>query len=121
MPDALPPFTITLDTHDPALLASFYCDRLGFEHVETISPGVMFERHRLLHREMGVGLELRSCLPRPHVGSTPGSLFELTFRVDDPEKAAEGLHIESRVPEEGPADALVVRDPGNYLVLLERA
>ena len=112
---------ITLDTHDPSAMATFYRDRFGFVHSATLDEGVMYERWCMTHPDMALELVFRSCLPRPHVGSTPGSITEIALRVEDPESVSGGLHIESREPEEGPARRLVVRDPSNYTVAIERA
>ncbi|MEM1422864.1 MAG: VOC family protein [Planctomycetota bacterium] len=121
MPDTTPPCTLTLDTHDLAAMTAFYTQRLGFEHVETVGAGVMFERNRLRHPLTGVEVVFRNCLPRPHIGSTIGSLMRIDLPVADPDAASAGLDIDERAPEEGPADRIVVRDPSNYTLALVRA
>ncbi len=114
-------FAITLDTHAPEAMAEFYVSRLGFEDAGVIAPGPMYETRELRHAEIGVTLRLRDCTPKPPMGTTVGTVWCFTMRVADPEKVAEGLPVQRREPAEGPADVIVVRDPGNYQVVLERA
>lgn len=121
MPSPHAPFSITLDTHDPEGMALFYTERFGFEHTDTNGAPAIYVRTTLVNRELGVQLVLRDCLPRPPIGSVPGSLFEITLLVDDPEVASEGLEIKERSPAEGRADTIEVRDPGNYKLILKRA
>lgn len=120
MPEAPAPFSITLDTHAQEAMASFYTERLGFERGHADAPDTMYARTELINRTMNVRIVLRNCLPRPPIGTAPGTLFEITLRVADPEAVADGWRIESRSPEEGPAQTLKLRDPGNYQVVLER-
>ena len=121
MPDTTPPCTLTLDTHDPHTMTAFYRERLGFEHVETLGAGVMFESNRVRHPQTGIEIVFRCCLPRPHIGSTIGSLLRIDLPVAAPESASAGLDIAERHPEEGPAERIVVRDPSNYTLTLVRS
>lgn len=120
MTDQPAAFSITIDANDLDAMERFYTERLGFTLTHADPKGTMYERRTLRHAEADAQLVVRNCLPRPNVGTAPGSLLEITLRVPDPEAAAEGLRVDRREPEEGPADRVVVRDPSNYHVVLER-
>ncbi|GAB4548760.1 MAG: hypothetical protein Tsb0013_09580 [Phycisphaerales bacterium] len=120
MTDPVCACSFTLDTHDPDAMTRFYTERLGFVHVSTEQSGLMYERQRVRHPSGDLELVFRSCLPRPHVGSAPGTLMEITMRVADPDRAIEGWPVEERHPEEGPAERIVLRDPSNYTLVLRR-
>ncbi|CAN5710064.1 hypothetical protein BH11PLA1_BH11PLA1_09450 [soil metagenome] len=81
---AIPTVCIAMDVNSLGATEAFYAEALGFTRTAAFRVGQIFEEVRLVSpRVPGVMLILRQAFGKRSVGSQPGTLLRLAFRVDD--------------------------------------
>lgn len=122
-----PAITVALDVGDIDEACRFWRALLGFEVVATARAGTPIESRSLRCPAVPeVELRLRSCWPRPPVGTTVGALRGLEFWVDNPDACLRAMRQElglaepETAAEEAEDDVRTVTDPSGYRVRLIR-